>query len=150
MFKACSDESAQAAHPSVTGRWGISLQDCSVTLCSFHIGESWSLLCFSSPKPCLFSNSYIPFCCFPRNMILQSNGAFCFTFIQLLCGCLFWVFSPFPQPGTRMLLRKITNVTRAAVVSGGSQMSVFSFKYPKLKRPLFVILCVPAYTKIGQ
>lgn len=29
-------------------------------------------------------------------------------------------------------------------------MSIFSFKYPKLKRPLFVILCMPAYTKIGQ
>lgn len=29
-------------------------------------------------------------------------------------------------------------------------MSIFSFKYPKPKRPLFVILCMPAYTKIGQ
>lgn len=29
-------------------------------------------------------------------------------------------------------------------------MSIFSFKYPKPKRPLFVILCMPACTKIGQ
>lgn len=29
-------------------------------------------------------------------------------------------------------------------------MSIFSFKYPKLKHPLFVMLCMPAYTKIGQ
>lgn len=42
------------------------------------------------------------------------------------------------------------NILRATVASGDTYISVFSFKYPELKRPLPVISCMPTQPKIGQ